>query len=260
MTGAGKAWRVGALGLSDGESKLLGGIASLTRARAEGSYVIGTQDDIHQWNIVILNTDDSAAMAKWQSLAAQPHPPIPVFYTGAPPEDPNQYYVLRPFGPAKLLALLDKLARKLGESAQLWEKPVPQQTAPVPHATGLRALVVDDSPTVSRQIDMELRNSGVLADIAETGERALELLAQNRYDLIFLDVVLPGTDGYQVCKEIRKNPQTRQTPVIMLTSKSSPFDKVRGSLVGCSAYLTKPVDYAAFRETIGKYMQPVRQT
>ena len=80
------------------------------------------------------------------------------------------------------------------------------------------------------------------------------MLAQNSYDIIFLDVVLPGTDGYQVCKDIRKNPGTRQTPVIMLTSKSSPFDRVRGSLVGCSAYLTKPVDYNAFRAAVSKYL------
>lgn len=259
MADAHKSWLVGALGLSDGESKLLAGIASLTRARAEGSYLIGTRDNIDQWNIVVVNTDDSAAMAEWQTLAAQAHPPAPVLYTRTPPENPNQDFLLRPFGPAKLLAILDKLARKLGESTQLWERPVLQQASPAPQAAGLRALVVDDSPTVSRQIDLELRNSGVEADIAASGEHALELLAQNKYDLIFLDVVLPGTDGYQVCREIRKTPQTRQTPVIMLTSKSSPFDKVRGSLVGCSAYLTKPVDYAAFRETVGKYLAPLRQ-
>jgi CheY-like chemotaxis protein len=260
MSDAHKSWLVGALGLSDGESKLLAGMASLTRARPDLSYVIGTRDNIHQWNIVVVNADDNAAIAEWEKLAAQVHPPVPVLYTRTPPQDPNQYFLLRPFGPAKLLALLDKLAKKLGESTQLWEKPVLQQAAPAPQAAGFRALVVDDSPTVSRQIDLELRHSGVLADIAESGERALELLAQHKYDLIFLDVVLPGTDGYQVCREIRKTPRTRQTPVIMLTSKSSPFDKVRGSLVGCSAYLTKPVDYTAFRETVGKYLEPLRHT
>lgn len=256
-----KSWLVGALGLSDGESKLLGSIATLTRARADGSYAIGTTDNIREWNIVVVNTDDSNAMDQWQSLSTAPHPPVPILYTGTAPADPGQYFLMRPFGPAKLLAILDQIAKKLGESAQLWEKPVLQQTAPGPQQDAtLRALVVDDSPTVTKQIELELRKSGILSDIAETGERALELLGQHRYDLIFLDVVLPGTDGYQVCKEIRKSPQTRQTPVIMLTSKSSPFDKVRGSLVGCSAYLTKPVDYAAFRETVEKYAGARQQT
>lgn len=256
-----KSWLVGALGLSDGESKLLAGIASLTRARPEGSYLIGTLDNVQDWNIVIVNMDDDAAVSKWQTLAASEHPPVPVLYGATPPADPNHYLLSRPFGPAKLLALLDKIAKKLGESTQLWGKPVLQQTAaPAPQETALRALVVDDSPTVTKQIELELRNSGLLSDIAETGERALELLAQHRYDMVFLDVILPGADGYQVCREIRKSPRTRQTPVIMLTSKSSPFDKVRGSLVGCSAYLTKPVDYTAFRETVGKYLGVLQQT
>jgi CheY-like chemotaxis protein len=260
MANGQKSWLVGALGLSDGESKLLAGIASLTRARPEGSYLIGTTEDVQDWNIVIVNMDDEAAVSTWQTLAATAHPPAPVLYAAAPPADPNHYFLSRPFGPAKLLALLDRIAKKLGESTQLWGKPVLQQAAPAPQETALRALVVDDSPTVTKQIELELRNSGILSDIAETGERALELLAQHRYDMVFLDVILPGADGYQVCREIRKSPRTRQTPVIMLTSKSSPFDKVRGSLVGCSAYLTKPVDYTAFRETVGKFLGVLQQT
>ncbi len=254
MANGHKSWLVGALGLSEGESKLLAGIASLTRARPEGSYVIGTEDSIADWNIIVVNTEDSEAVARWKAHAAGAHPPVPVLYGRTAPEGAGHYVLLRPFGPAKLLAILDQIAKKLGESAQLWEKPVLQQAAAAPQEAGVRALVVDDSPTVRKQIELELRNSGISADLAETGERALELLVQHKYDLIFLDVILPGTDGYQVCREIRKSPKTRQTPVIMLTSKSSPFDKVRGSLVGCSAYLTKPVDYGAFRETVGKYV------
>lgn len=261
MANGHKSWVVGALGLTEGEAKLLAGIASLTRARPEGSYVIGKADGMEDWNIVIVNTDDGDAVAQWQTLSVNPHPPVPVLYTRTAPSDTDQYFLLRPFGPAKLLAILDQIARKLGESAQLWGKPVLQQAAPAaPQHAALRALVVDDSPTVTRQIELELRNSGIASDIAETGERALELLAQHAYDLIFLDVILPGTDGYHVCREIRKSPQTRQTPVIMLTSRSSPFDKVRGSLVGCSAYLTKPVDYTAFRDTVGKYVAVQLQT
>lgn len=257
-----KSWLVGALGLSDGESKLLAGIASLTRARPEGSYVIGKPENIDDWNIVIVNMEDETAASQWRTLASADDAPVPVLYTATAADDPNQYFLLRPFGPAKLLALLDKIAKELGESTQVWGKPLHQQAASssAPQEPSLHALVVDDSPTVTKQIELELRNSGISADIAETGERALELLAAHRYDMVFLDVILPGADGYQVCKEIRKSPQTRQTPVIMLTSKSSPFDKVRGSLVGCSAYLTKPVDYTAFRETVGKYLGVLQKT
>ncbi len=249
-------WIIGALGLTDGENKLLMSMATLTRSRADGSYVIGTPANMVDWHIVIINMDDLDAVIKWRTLTVTPHPPVSILYTKEAPTDPHQHYLLRPFGPAKLLSVLDVIAKKLSESSELWNKPVLQQTAPAPAAeTSLRALVVDDSPTVAKQIELELRKFGVQADLAETGERGLELLGQQQYDLIFLDVVLPGTDGYQVCKEIRKNPKTKQTPVIMLTSKSSPFDRVRGSLVGCSSYLTKPVDYGAFRDTVGKYVK-----
>lgn len=249
-------WIIGALGLTDGEHKLLMSMAALTRSRADGRYVIGTPSNMADWHIVIINMDDVDAVIKWRTLMVRPHPPVSILYTKEAPNDPNQHYLLRPFGPAKLLSVLDTIAKKLNESSELWNKPVLQQAAPATTAeTSLRALVVDDSPTVTKQIELELRKFGVQADLAETGERGLELLGQHQYDLVFLDVVLPGTDGYQVCKEIRKNPKTKQTPVIMLTSKSSPFDRVRGSLVGCSAYLTKPVDYNAFREAVGKYIQ-----
>lgn len=251
-----KTWVIGALGLTDGETKLLMSMASLTRSRADGGYVIGTPDNMADWHIVIINMDDRDAIIKWRTLTVRPHPPVSILYANDAPNDPNQHFLLRPFGPAKLLAVLDGIAKRLNESSELWNKPVLQQPASaLPATTTLRALVVDDSPTVAKQIELELRKFSVQSDLAETGERGLELLGQHQYDLIFLDVVLPGTDGYQVCKEIRKNPKTKQTPVIMLTSKSSPFDRVRGSLVGCSSYLTKPVDYNAFREAVGKYIK-----
>jgi twitching motility two-component system response regulator PilG len=78
-------------------------------------------------------------------------------------------------------------------------------------------------------------------------------MGKNFYDIIFLDVILPGADGYQVCKHIKKNPLLKQTPVVMLTSKASPFDRVRGSLAGCDTYLTKPVDYQEFKQVLEKY-------
>ncbi|MBI3480749.1 MAG: response regulator [Nitrosomonadales bacterium] len=251
-----KSCSIGALGLSDSELKVLGSMAILTRARAEGSYVMSASAEIVNCDIVIVNAEDHASMIRWHAVMVTPQPPVMVLYASAPPADPAQHYLLRPFGPAKLLALLDRIAAGLRESGQIWKKPALSHAATAPiNAASLRALVVDDSPTVCKQLELELRNFNIHADIAETGERGLELLAQHKYDLVFLDVVLPGTDGYQVCKSIRKNPQTKQTPVIMLTSKSSPFDRVRGSLVGCNAYLTKPVDYDTFRETVGKYVE-----
>jgi two-component system cell cycle response regulator len=251
------SWTVGALGLSDIEFNVLKSVASLTSSRKEDSYVAYAAGNIpSDCNILILNADNPESMVQWSVLAVRPNPPLLVNYSSVQPADSDQHYLLRPFGPAKLLVLLDRIARQLRESAQVWGKPAPSHAAQTVTTTGdaLRALVVDDSPTVSRQLELELRNFNIKAEIADTGEYALELLSGQKFDIIFLDVILPGTDGYQICKQIRKNPRTRHTPVVMLTSKSSPFDRVRGSLAGCSAYLTKPVDYNMFRETVEKYV------
>ncbi len=120
-----------------------------------------------------------------------------------------------------------------------------------------RALVVDDSPTVRIKIESELLPMGVTSDCAESGEQALAMMAKNEYDIVFLDIVLPGTDGYEVCRKIKHNRDTKRVPVIMLTSKSSPFDRIRGSLAGCSTYLTKPVDHANFHAVVEKYLAQV---
>jgi twitching motility two-component system response regulator PilG len=77
---------------------------------------------------------------------------------------------------------------------------------------------------------------------------------------VFLDVVLPGIDGYQVCKLIKSNKQAiKKTAVVMLTSRSSPFDKLRGSLAGCDEYLTKPLDEDRLLEVIAKFLPSGRK-
>ena len=117
-----------------------------------------------------------------------------------------------------------------------------------------RALVVDDSPTVRAKIEVELRAYGVVTDAVMSGEQGLQMLTKNEYDIVFLDIVLPGADGYEICRAIKHNRDTKRLPVVMLTSKSSPFDRIRGSLAGCSTYLTKPVDHATFHAVVERYL------
>lgn len=104
-----------------------------------------------------------------------------------------------------------------------------------------RVLVVDDSAPVRTYMSEKLPqlSAGRLdIDFAEDGDKALHILKERIYDLVFLDVVMPGADGYEICKWLKSiHPKTR---VVMLTGKKSPFDKVRGSMSGCDAYLVKP--------------------
>lgn len=126
-------------------------------------------------------------------------------------------------------------------------------------AARAKALVVDDSTTLQRLMDLTLQPLGIDVDFAATGEDAVALAKHKHYDIIFLDVLLPGMDGYKVCKTVKSEKQTRNTPVIMLTSKGSAFDKVRGIMAGSDVYLTKPLDRAALLAAVQKYL-PVQPT
>lgn len=107
-----------------------------------------------------------------------------------------------------------------------------------------RALVVDDSTTLQRVMDLTLRPLGIDIEFASRGDDAITQALSKTFHVIFLDVMLPGADGYQVCKAIKRDPAAKHTPVIMITSKDSAFDKIKGIMAGTNAYLTKPFDRA----------------
>lgn len=115
-------------------------------------------------------------------------------------------------------------------------------------------LVVDDNHTVREFMKSKLAAFSFNVDYAESGEQAIGYTGQKHYACIFLDVIMPGIDGYQVCKLIKSNRSAQKTRVVMLTSKDSPFDKIRGSMSGCDAYLTKPVDEEKLLETIARFL------
>jgi twitching motility two-component system response regulator PilG len=129
-----------------------------------------------------------------------------------------------------------------------------QSPTPAPKSSGDWVLVVDDNQTVREFMKNKLAAFNFNVDYAESGEQAIGYTGQKSYSCIFLDVVMPGIDGYQVCKLIKSNRAAQKTAVVMLTSKDSPFDKIRGSMSGCDAYLTKPVDEEKLLETISKFL------
>lgn len=118
----------------------------------------------------------------------------------------------------------------------------------------LTALLVDDSAAVRSQLETALKRIGVDATLASNAEEALTHTQHRQFDLVFLDVIMPGKDGYQVCRDIKHNPYTRSTPVLMLTSRSSPFDRARGALAGCDTYLVKPIDLKTFYGAVDKVL------
>jgi twitching motility two-component system response regulator PilG len=96
-------------------------------------------------------------------------------------------------------------------------------------------------------------------DFAEDGETAIDMAQAKPYTCIFLDILMPGMDGYQVCKLIKSSSSTKNTAVVMLSSKSSTFDKFRGNWAGCDAYLAKPVGEDELLATIAKFLPSSRK-
>jgi two-component system, cell cycle response regulator len=120
---------------------------------------------------------------------------------------------------------------------------------PVQH-DGYRALIVDDSLAIQMSIKLKLQAISQITtiDFADDGESALEKTATTQYDLIFLDVMMPGIDGYETCTRLRKRIEYKKTPIIMVSGKTSPLDEVKGVMAGCTTYLTKPVEDQAFHK------------
>ena len=108
--------------------------------------------------------------------------------------------------------------------------------------TPIRALIVDDSTTLRRLMELTLAPMGVELDFTESGEAAIAMSRAKHYDIVFLDIMLPGIDGYRVCKAIKADKRTKHMPVVMLTSKDGAIDKVRGIMAGTNVYLTKPLE------------------
>lgn len=115
-------------------------------------------------------------------------------------------------------------------------------------------LVCDDNMTVREFMRVKLTPFGFNVDYAESGEQAVGLTGTKHYACVFLDVVMPGINGYQVCKLIKSKKGVANTAVVMLSSKDSTFDKIRGTMSGCDTYLTKPVNEHRLFEVIRKYV------
>lgn len=100
-----------------------------------------------------------------------------------------------------------------------------------------KILVVDDEDRIRRLLRMYLERENYDIDEAENGDEALELALNNEYDLIMLDLMMPGIDGIEVCKQVRER---KATPIIMLTAKGEETNRVQGFEVGTDDYIVKP--------------------
>jgi len=105
---------------------------------------------------------------------------------------------------------------------------------------GQRILVVEDEPDILELIRLNLTQAGFEVATAENGDEALRQVQSAPPDLVLLDLMLPGRSGTEVCRAIRSDPATRDTPVIMLTARAEEIDRIVGFELGADDYVTKP--------------------
>lgn len=130
------------------------------------------------------------------------------------------------------------------------------QPPPAERPRGIPLLVVDDSAAVRAHLSSVLDAYGYQVTAVDSGEAGVVAVNTNTFACVLMDVLMPGIDGYDACRRIKSMGKGAATPpVVMLTSKSSPFDKIRGKMAGCDAYLTKPVEKAHLMEVLAQLVR-----
>jgi len=118
-----------------------------------------------------------------------------------------------------------------------------------------KILIVEDEESLLKLESILLTAKGYLVEGATTGLAALEAVAAEAPDLILLDIMLPELDGFEVCDRIRKDPETQNIPIVLLTAKKTPEDVARGKEVGADQYITKPFKSAMVMSTIEQLLR-----
>lgn len=262
------------LGFPDPEKAMLVSTFRLTGRRVF-SYAEPTgQND--RTDIYLVNADNADALKQLQMRSPNVH--APAVLVGRTPADIGWPQIDRPVHWMRLFeqmdnamkaALLERARRQFGSNEEVqWDGRTyrragdPEPLQPELHTetkSTETVLVVDDSATVRAFMRAKLAPFRFDVDFAENGEIAVNMAKTKTYTCIFLDVMMPGIDGYQVCKRIKANPSTKDTAVVMLSSKSSTFDKFRGNWAGCDAYLGKPVGEDELLTTIARFLPSARK-
>lgn len=229
------------------------------------AWVSPTTAGIH---VLLVNYDNPLALQKKDQLILGSCASAKIIAVSQGPLDnPPVYHIRGMLTASRLMAVLDKIpdsvaaphtnlipSRKL-ELVQTLVK-THEPVATVSNTNQYRALVVDDSAAIQKSLELKLATLAQIAgiDFADSGEAALAMAETNHYHLIFLDVMMPGIDGYETCTQLRKKPEYKKTPIIMVSGKTSPLDEVKGIMAGCTTYITKPVQDEAFQKLSGRVL------
>ena len=234
------------IGLSELEIRVLRSIFTLAPQLSE-NYTLLPSSQVSEADLVIVNTDDPNTIRKWTEIK-QANPLVSsILLTDSAKLNSEQRTIQRPIRVQKLVSALEDVVEQTSIQIE-----TSKQERVESDLSALRVMVVDDSFPVRKYMEhklAELVQVPFEIRFASSGEEAIGHCHKNRFDLIFLDVMMEGIDGYRACKSIKTKSDAY---IVMLTSKKSPFDKVRGTMSGCDAYITKPPTDDRLQEVLGK--------
>jgi len=113
-----------------------------------------------------------------------------------------------------------------------------------------KILVVEDDQNLNKLVSYNLSKNGYAVESVFDGISAKDKLAGDVFDVVVLDIMLPGVDGFRICESIKKDPKAYKTFVVVLTARGEPLDKIYGNIVGVDYYLTKPFSVAKLMDIV----------
>lgn len=226
--------RVVPLGLDLRESMVIESLLRMTPDLA-ANFAFGDGAADAAADVVFVNGDSPDAKARWEILRSGNPAAVPIFITSGDGTFGGASVIRRPLSIRNCQGILDAITCTKDVVAG-------NDAAAAGSGEFLRVLVVDDSFPARQFMKFKLEELAgaqmrVQVDFADSGEKALRCMHGTPYDLVFLDVVMPGMDGYETCSRIKAVQPVR---VAMLTSRSAPVDFTRGRAAGCDNYLPKP--------------------
>jgi two-component system cell cycle response regulator len=233
------------------ERQMLNAIVLLSQKR-KPRIAVQNSEDVTLADVVLIDSTDPTSK-KWAEGLPWLKDKALIWVDAA--EASAGINIKRPVQWSTLPALLNRaLEQDTGAASE--SAPV---RAIVPPGVQASVLVVDDSLAVRSMLRSLLESHGLKVTDVDNAEAALQAVTSMEFSCILLDVMMPGMDGYEACRKI-KGRATGNPAVIMLTSKSSAFDKIRGKMAGSDAYLTKPVEPDELTEVIRSFIASPGET
>ncbi|HVL02565.1 MAG TPA: response regulator [Dongiaceae bacterium] len=233
---------VGHIGLTERDLTFIGNLFRLS-AQQLSKFRFSDNCAPQDARILLVNTDQPGALAQWHDLHYRDRSKQGVLIGSAVPMRAPLPTLARPLVLKKFIQTLQQAEARLPQALR----------------ESLQVLVVDDSLPIRHYLSLrlpQLCESPMDIEFAETGEAAIDWMRKRPFDMVFLDIVLPGIDGYQACKQLKA---LRPSFVVMLTSNKSPFDRIKGTMSGCDAYLTKPPLDEQLAEVFGRMLVRARK-